>query len=161
MFACSTRQFRAKKTPDSPWKRTFHSPFRSRSEAQITGLPSTCCDRHAAGLPGRTMNACVEVVGRTVETPDTAVLGVPADRVLAVRTDLADPGVGRAPVAAIVEHLGRIDVLGANAGCSESSRIHPFDPAVRERLRRINLDAMIELVDSNVPPPRISWRCQP
>ncbi|GAC1492370.1 MAG: hypothetical protein NVS2B15_12230 [Pseudarthrobacter sp.] len=87
------------------------------------------------------------MVGRTGETPDTAVSGFPADRVLAVPTDLADPGAGRAAVAAIAEHFEGVDVLVSNAGSSVPRRIHSFDPAVGEGRRRINLHAMIELAD--------------
>lgn len=54
-------------------------------------------------------------------------------------------------IAATVKRFGRIDVVVANAGSSEPSHINSFDPAAWERLRRINLDAMVELADASVP----------
>jgi meso-butanediol dehydrogenase / (S,S)-butanediol dehydrogenase / diacetyl reductase len=96
-------------------------------------------------------NARVAVVGRSERALQEAVEGHPHERVLIVPQDLAAPGSSAAVVDAVVARFGRLDVVVASAGASEASSISAYDPAVWERLRRINLDAVIDLVDATVP----------
>lgn len=101
--------------------------------------------------------ATVAALGRTASTLESATEGFQPDRVFIVPTDLAETGSASEAIAAAAKRFGRIDVVVANAGSSEPSHIHTFDPAVWERLRRINLDAMVELVDASVPHLRTTW----
>jgi meso-butanediol dehydrogenase / (S,S)-butanediol dehydrogenase / diacetyl reductase len=95
--------------------------------------------------------ACVAAVGRTASTLTAATEEFPPDRVQVLVRDLTEPGAAKDVMAAVVERFGRVDAVVAAAGSSEPSPISSFDPAVWERLRRINLDSMVELVDAAVP----------
>lgn len=95
--------------------------------------------------------ATVAVIGRTERALREAVDGHPADRVLVLSADLTEAGAVDAAVDAAVDRFGRLDVVIANAGTSEPSDIGTFDDAAWERIRSINLDAMIALARATTP----------
>jgi meso-butanediol dehydrogenase / (S,S)-butanediol dehydrogenase / diacetyl reductase len=99
--------------------------------------------------------ACVTAVGRTEEALREAVDGFSPEQVLVRPADIARPGTSAAVVDDVISRFGRLDVVVACAGSSEPSRIGELD-GVWERLRRVNLDAMVELVDAGVPHLRAS-----
>ncbi|MGL4256845.1 MAG: SDR family NAD(P)-dependent oxidoreductase, partial [Microbacterium sp.] len=95
--------------------------------------------------------ALVAVVGRNESTLREAVEGFGDDRALVLSADLTDPAAVRASVDAVATHYGRLDAVVANAGTSEASALDTFDAAAWERLRAINLDAMIWLAQAAAP----------
>lgn len=95
--------------------------------------------------------ASVAVIGRTKSALLEAVEGFAEDRVLVLTTDLTQSVSVATAVDAIIDRFGRLDVVIANAGTSEASDIDTFDDAAWERLRSINLDAMISLARAAVP----------
>lgn len=95
--------------------------------------------------------ASVAVVGRTRTSLDDAIHGYSDDRALVLTADLTTPGSTDAIVTAAVGHFGKLDVVIASAGTSEPSDIDTFDDAAWERLRSINLDAVIALARAAAP----------
>jgi meso-butanediol dehydrogenase/(S,S)-butanediol dehydrogenase/diacetyl reductase len=95
--------------------------------------------------------ASVAVLGRHPEPLQEAVAGFDAERVQVLVADVTDPHALAGAVAAVVQRFGRLDVVVANAGTSEPSRIDAFDDAAWERLRSVNLDAVIHLARLAVP----------
>ncbi|KDN77623.1 3-oxoacyl-ACP reductase [Streptomyces olindensis] len=95
--------------------------------------------------------ASVAVLGRGREPLRETVAGFDAERVLVLTADVTDPVALERAVAAIGERFRRLDVVVANAGTSEPSRIDTFDSAAWERLRSVNLDSVIRLARLTVP----------
>ncbi|UIX29425.1 SDR family NAD(P)-dependent oxidoreductase [Streptomyces sp. GQFP] len=95
--------------------------------------------------------ASVAVLGRRPEPLREAVAGFDAERVQVLGADVTDADALEHAVAAISERFGRLDVVVANAGTSEPSLIDTFDNAAWERLRSVNLDAVIRLAGLTVP----------
>jgi meso-butanediol dehydrogenase/(S,S)-butanediol dehydrogenase/diacetyl reductase len=95
--------------------------------------------------------ACVAVLGRRPEPLQEAVAGFDAERAQVVVADVTDADALEGAVAAIIQRFGRIDVVVANAGTSEPSRIDTFDDAAWKRLRSVNLDSVIRLARLTVP----------
>ncbi|AZG47541.1 SDR family NAD(P)-dependent oxidoreductase [Gordonia insulae] len=93
--------------------------------------------------------ARVAVTGRSATSLHEAVSGFPAEQALVHPTDLAQDGAPAGAVAAAAARFGKLDAVVASAGTSEPSRIG--DLSSWERLRRINLDAMVALADASVP----------
>jgi meso-butanediol dehydrogenase/(S,S)-butanediol dehydrogenase/diacetyl reductase len=98
--------------------------------------------------------ASVAVVGRNEASLREAVAGATAARVLVIPDDLTATGAAERAVEAVVARFGRLDVVIANAGTSEPSDIDTFDDAAWERIRSINLDALIALVRASARPLR-------
>ncbi|GAB90840.1 SDR family NAD(P)-dependent oxidoreductase [Gordonia rhizosphera] len=95
--------------------------------------------------------ARVAVLGRTAETLEEAVSGFDPERVLICIADMTDPDGLAVAVTSINERFGRLDVVIANAGASVPSRIDTFDDAAWERVRSVNLDAVIRLARLTTP----------
>ncbi|MFJ3776125.1 SDR family NAD(P)-dependent oxidoreductase [Streptomyces sp. NPDC090075] len=95
--------------------------------------------------------ASVAVLGRHPEPLREAVTGFDAERVQVLRADVTDAGALERAVAAVAERFGRLDVVVANAGTSEPSRIDTFDDSAWERLRSVNLDSVLGLARLTVP----------
>lgn len=93
--------------------------------------------------------ACVVAVGRTESALREAIGDADAERAYVRVADVATPGASAAVVDDTIERFGRLDVVVACAGSSEPSRVGENNGAW-ERLRRVNLDAMVELVDACV-----------
>jgi meso-butanediol dehydrogenase/(S,S)-butanediol dehydrogenase/diacetyl reductase len=98
--------------------------------------------------------ASVAVVGRNEASLREAVAGATAARVLVIPDDLTATGAPERAVEAVVARFGGLDVVIANAGTSEPSDIDTFDDGAWERIRSINLDALIALVRASARPLR-------
>jgi NAD(P)-dependent dehydrogenase (short-subunit alcohol dehydrogenase family) len=108
--------------------------------ALVTGAGSGIGRAVALGLLGAGWT--VVLAGRRREAPEeTAKLsGAPADRVLAVATDVTDPAAVRALFARTRDAFGRLDLLFNNAGVSA--------PAVP--LEDVPLGKWRDVIDTNV-----------
>lgn len=95
--------------------------------------------------------ASVAVIGRTESALREAVDGFSVDRILIIPTDLTAPGAVDDATHAVIDRFGRLDIVIANAGTSEASDIATFGDDAWERIRSINLDAMVALVRATVP----------
>ncbi|MEU1514146.1 SDR family oxidoreductase [Streptomyces sp. NPDC005811] len=98
--------------------------------------------------------AGVAVLGRRPEPLHETVAGFGTARVQVIAADVTDAGAQERAVAAVVERFGRLDVVVANAGTSEPSRIDTFDDDAWERLRSVNLDSVVRLARLTAPPLR-------
>ncbi len=96
-------------------------------------------------------DATVAVLGRTAETLREAVSGFGPERVHVCVADMTDPDELAAAITSIGSVFGRLDVVIANAGASGPSRIDTFDDAGWERVRSVNLDAVIRLARLTTP----------
>ncbi len=90
--------------------------------------------------------ASVAVLGRRPEPLREAVVGFDAERVQVVGADVTDADALEGAVAAVTERFGRLDVVVANAGISEPSRIDSFDNAAWERLQRHTSSALTNTI---------------
>jgi len=95
--------------------------------------------------------ASVAVLGRTAETLHEAVSGFDPARVHVCVADMTDADGVASAIASISRRFGRLDVVIANAGTSEPSTIDTFDDAAWERMRSVNLDAVIRLARLSIP----------
>ncbi|KGJ74457.1 3-oxoacyl-ACP reductase [Cryobacterium roopkundense] len=95
--------------------------------------------------------ASVAVLGRTQQTLLDAVNDFPAERSLALVTDVTSRPAVETAVDAIIGRFGRLDVVVSNAGTSEPSDIASFEDDAWERMRGVNLDSLITLVRASAP----------
>lgn len=93
--------------------------------------------------------ATVVVLGRSEDTLRDTIAGYP-DRASAIVVDVTVQAEVDASIAAIVEQHGRIDVVINNAGLSEPTVIDDFDHAAWNRMRAVNLDALIHVARATV-----------
>ena len=66
-------------------------------------------------------------------------------RAVAVRADVGDPEQDRAMVERVTLELGPITILVNNAGTVFRATLEDFDPAEMERMRRTNVDGLIQI----------------
>lgn len=95
--------------------------------------------------------ATVCALGRNASSLHETVDGYPADRVAVLVADVVSRTDVEAAVASIVERFSRLDVVVSNAGLSEPSYIENFSDDSWERMRSVNLDAMIHVARATVP----------
>lgn len=99
--------------------------------------------------------ARVATVGRTAGSLQEATTGY-SDTSLTLVADLAVPGAAARVVEDVVTTWGRLDVVVASAGTSEASDLQSFTLEQWHRLRQVNLDSVLELVQSAVPHLKVS-----
>jgi NAD(P)-dependent dehydrogenase (short-subunit alcohol dehydrogenase family) len=66
-------------------------------------------------------------------------------RAIAVRADVGDPEQDRKMVDLVTRQLGPIAILVNNAGTVFRATLESFDPAEMERMRRTNVDGLIQI----------------
>jgi len=95
---------------------------------------------------------CVNYVARGAAAE--AVVGeirTAGGRGIAVRADVGDPAQVRDLVDRAERELGPVSVLVNNAGISAIATLETFEPAVLERMRRVNVDGLIHVTRAVVP----------
>jgi meso-butanediol dehydrogenase/(S,S)-butanediol dehydrogenase/diacetyl reductase len=100
--------------------------------------------------------ASVAVLGRTPQTLHDTVADFDPARVHVCPADMTDSTLVEQAIGSVTDRFGRLDVVIANAGTSEPSRIDTFDDVAWERLRAVNLDAVIRLARLTVPLLRVT-----
>jgi meso-butanediol dehydrogenase/(S,S)-butanediol dehydrogenase/diacetyl reductase len=95
--------------------------------------------------------ASVCVVGRHEPPLLETVAGFPAERVLVHSADVADRTQVEEAISAVVERFGRLDVVINNAGVFEGGVIEDYDDDAWERMRGINLDALLYVARAAMP----------
>lgn len=95
--------------------------------------------------------AGVCVTGRHEQPLRETVEGFPDERVLLRTADVADRADVDGLVAAVAERFGRLDVVVNNAGVFEGGEVDDYDDAAWERMRSINLDALLYVARAAVP----------
>lgn len=107
----------------------------------VTGAGSGIGRAIARGFLESGAGVCV--VGRREQPLRETVEGFPEERVLVRTADVADRAAVEDVIAAVVERFGRRDVVVNNAGVFEGGQIEDDDDAAWERMRGINLDALL------------------
>ncbi|WP_018334762.1 SDR family NAD(P)-dependent oxidoreductase [Actinomycetospora chiangmaiensis] len=95
--------------------------------------------------------ATVVVAGRRREPLDEALRDAPAERALAVPTDLADKEQIGALVDEAVRRFGRLDVVVSNAAGYANGEITDLDDADWEAMRATNVDGFFHLAKKALP----------
>lgn len=95
--------------------------------------------------------ATVCVVGRHEPPLRETVAGLPAERVLVHRADVADRAQVEGAVAAVAQRFGRLDVVVNNAGVFEGGEVEDYDDDAWERMRAVNLDALLYVARAAMP----------
>lgn len=95
--------------------------------------------------------AAVVVAGRRKEMLDEALRHAPADRAVAVPTDLTDKRQIGELVDEVVRRFGRIDVVVSNAGGYANGEITDLDDADWEAMRATNVDGFFHLAKKSLP----------
>ncbi len=104
--------------------------------AVITGASSGIGERAAHVLAA--LGATVVVAARRLDRLETLAASLPGSR--AIQCDVSDPGQSASLVAATIEQCGRLDVVVANAGISNTV------PALREELEDFARVVHVDLV---------------
>lgn len=95
--------------------------------------------------------ASVAVLGRHPEPLQETVASFDGERTQVLVVDVTDASLLESTVNSVTERFGRLDVVVANAGTSEPSRIDTFGDDAWKHLRAVNLDAVISLARLTVP----------
>lgn len=66
-------------------------------------------------------------------------------RAIAIQADVGDPEQDREMVERVTSDLGPISILVNNAGTVMRATLEEFNPAEMERMRRVNVDGLIQL----------------
>lgn len=80
-----------------------------------------------------------------------AVEALGPGHVLAVRSDLAEPGASGALAAAALDRFGRVDILVNNAGGPPTGSFEDHTPEAWRRAYRLNLESALDLTRAVLP----------
>jgi meso-butanediol dehydrogenase/(S,S)-butanediol dehydrogenase/diacetyl reductase len=95
--------------------------------------------------------ATVCLVGRSVEALTRASAAFSPERACIIPADVTDRHQVDAMVATVLERFGRLDVVINNAGTFEPTAIEDYDDEAWERMRRVNVDAVMLVTRAAVP----------
>jgi NAD(P)-dependent dehydrogenase (short-subunit alcohol dehydrogenase family) len=101
------------------------------------------------------------LVAHARERLDRAVgeLGLPADRTLAVATDLRDPAAAETVVASTLQRFGEVSVLIDNAGTAPSDKVENTTDAVLSEALALHVRTPLALARACLPPLRQQRGC--
>jgi 3-oxoacyl-[acyl-carrier protein] reductase len=86
-----------------------------------------------------------------LEETARAVEALGPGEVLAVRSDLAEPGAGAALAAAALDRFGRVDILVNNAGGPPAGSFEDHAPKAWRDAYRLNLESALDLTRAVLP----------
>jgi meso-butanediol dehydrogenase/(S,S)-butanediol dehydrogenase/diacetyl reductase len=95
--------------------------------------------------------ATVCLVGRSVEALARVSSAFPPERACTIAADVTDRHQVDALIATVLERFGRLDVVINNAGTFEPTAIEDYDDEAWERMRRVNVDAVMLVTRSAIP----------
>jgi meso-butanediol dehydrogenase / (S,S)-butanediol dehydrogenase / diacetyl reductase len=93
--------------------------------------------------------ACVQIIGRTMETLKETAAGYPG--IHPYQVDLAEPGTAASAVAAAAAAFGRLDVLINNAGITRPALLGAIDLEAARQQVEVNLLAPLALAQAALP----------
>jgi len=96
-------------------------------------------------------DARVAVVGRRQAKLEETLAGYPADRVLAIAADIADPQQAEGVVDTVVSHFGALDVFVNNAAKFLAKPFVEMTADDWDALRRTNIDAFVNITRKALP----------
>lgn len=95
---------------------------------------------------------CVNYVARAGEAEAVVDDIRSADgRAIAVRADIGDPAQVHSMVDRVTQELGPVSILVNNAGVAFRATLETFDQAAMERMRRTNVDGLVNATAAVVP----------
>jgi 3-oxoacyl-[acyl-carrier protein] reductase len=126
---------------------TFHG-----QTALVTGASRGLGRAIARCLAHEGAAVCVNYVARAGEAEAVVDDIRSADgRAIAVRADIGDPAQVRSMVDRITQELGPVSILVNNAGVAFRGTLETFDQAAMERMRRTNVDGLVNATAAVAP----------
>jgi NAD(P)-dependent dehydrogenase (short-subunit alcohol dehydrogenase family) len=113
--------------------------------ALITGASRGLGRAMARRLAERGAAVCVNYLSRADGAATLVEEIVKAGRAISVRADVGDPAQVESLVSQTTAELGPISILVNNAGLAYRATLETFDPASMERMRRTNVDGLIQM----------------
>ena len=123
----------------------------SGQTALVTGASRGLGKAIARRLAGQGAAVCVNYVSRADEAVALVEELGGAGRAIAIRADVGDPAQVQAMLKRTEEELGPVSILVNNAGIAYRATLESFEPAGMERMRRTNVDGLIQVTRTVVP----------
>ena len=117
----------------------------SGQTALVTGASRGLGKAIARRLAAEGASVCVNYVSRAAEAAALVEQLGGSGRAIAVRADVGDPAQVQAMLARVTEELGAVSILVNNAGLAYRATLESFEPAGMERMRRTNVDGVIQV----------------
>jgi 3-oxoacyl-[acyl-carrier protein] reductase len=106
----------------------------------------------ARALAARGAAICINYASRTVEAEAAAAeIAATCRRVIAIQADVADADAVARMVVRTEAELGPVSILVNNAGVSSPATLESYDPAAMARMRRVNVDGVINTIRAAAP----------
>ena len=103
-------------------------------------------------LAARGAAVCVNYAARAADAEAVvADIAAAGGRAIAVQADVADAAAVAAMAARASRELGPVTILVNNAGVSVPATLDTYDPAAMQRMRRVNVDGVINTVRAVLP----------
>ncbi len=119
--------------------------------ALVTGASRGLGKAIARRLAAQGAAVCVNYVSREKEAAALVEEIGGSRRAIAVRADVGDPAQVEGMLKRITEELGPVTILVNNAGLAYRATLESFEPAGMERMRRTNVDGVIQVTRTVVP----------
>ena len=113
--------------------------------ALVTGASRGLGRAIARRLAERGAAVCVNYLSRADEAATLVEEIGQGGRAISVRADVGDPAQVESLVSQTTAELGPISILVNNAGLAYRATLETFDPASMERMRRTNVDGLIQI----------------
>jgi 3-oxoacyl-[acyl-carrier protein] reductase len=124
--------------------------------ALVTGAARGIGRATAERLSAYDAAVCVNYMTRAAEADATvADIRASGGKAIAVQADIGEPAEVAHMIARVEAELGPITILVNNAGLSQQATLETFDPAALARMRRINVDGLINAIRAVLPGMRI------
>ena len=123
----------------------------SGQTALVTGASRGLGKAIARRLAAQGASVCVNYVSRADEAAALVEQLGGSGRAIAVRADVGDPAQVEGMLRRVTEELGPVSILVNNAGLAYRATLESFEPAGMERMRRTNVDGVIQVTRTVVP----------
>ncbi|MDQ2945903.1 MAG: 3-oxoacyl-ACP reductase FabG [Acidobacteriota bacterium] len=123
----------------------------SGQTALVTGASRGLGKAIARRLAAQGASVCVNYVSRKDEAAALVEELGGSGRAIAVRADVGDPAQVQSMLTHVTKELGPVSILVNNAGLAYRATLESFDPAGMERMRRTNVDGVIQVTRTVVP----------
>ncbi len=123
----------------------------SGQTALITGASRGLGKAIARRLAVQGACVCVNYVSRGDEAAALVEQLGGSGRAIAVRADVGDVAQVQGMLRRVTEELGPVSILVNNAGIAYRATLESFEPAGMERMRRTNVDGLIQVTRTVVP----------
>ena len=120
--------------------------------AIVTGSSRGIGRAIARALGARGAAICINYATRVAEAEALAAeIEAAGGRVIAIQADVADADAVARMVARTEAELGPVSILVNNASISSPATLESYDPAAMARMRRVNVDGVINTIRAVAP----------